>query len=195
MGIRRSPTLQTLAAFLGVFALQGASAVVGFGVGPRSFALAPPLTEHPWTVVLAVYAHAGMAHLVANSLVLLVVGFVVERRTTRLRYHVFFAGTGAAAGVAHLVATAALGAPTGVIGASGAVFALLGYAVTGNRAVRPVLAWVDLDPMVSAVAFAVVAVVVVLATAGPDVALVAHFVGLVLGLLAGRMGLLRSARA
>lgn len=192
MVLRRSPTLQTLAAFGVVFALQVVGSVAGYGFGPRSFALALPLAEHPWTIVLSVYAHAGVAHLLANSLVLVFVGFLVERRTTALRFHAFFVGTGSSAGVAHLFVTAATGPPAAVIGASGAVFALLGYAATGNRAVAPVLAWVDLGHRVTLVVFALVAVVVVLATAAPDVALVAHFVGLLLGLVAGRLRLLRS---
>lgn len=195
MLLRRSPTLQTLAAFGVVFALQVVGSVAGYGFGPRSFALALPLVEHPWTIVLSVYAHAGMAHLLANSLVLVFVGFLVERRTTAVRFHAFFAGTGSTAGVAHLFVTTALGPPPAVIGASGAVFALLGYATTGNRAVAPVLAWVDLGHRVTLVVFALVAVVVVLATAAPGVALVAHFVGLLLGLVAGRLRLLRSAPA
>lgn len=193
MALRRSPTLQTLGAFGVVFALQVVGSALGHGFGPRTFTLALPLAEHPWTILLSVYAHAGVAHLLANALVLVLVGFVVERRTTAVRFHAFFAGTGSTAGVAHLFVTAALGPSAPVIGASGAVFALLGYAATGNRAVAPVLAWVDLGHRVMLVVFAIVAVVVVLATAAPGVALVAHFVGLLLGLVAGRLRLLRSA--
>lgn len=193
MGVlRRSPTVQTLAAFAVVFVLQVAGVAVG--LGPRAFALALPLAAHPWTIVLSVYAHAGVGHLFANALALVVVGLLVERRTTRARFHAFFAVTGALAGVAHLYVTALLGTPTAVIGASGAVFALLGYATTGNRAVAPLLARVDLGPRATLVAFVVVAVVVVLATAAPKVALVAHFTGLLLGLVAGRLRLLRGAR-
>lgn len=118
----------------------------------------------------------------------------MERRTTSARFHAFFLATGALAGVAHLYVTAALGTPTAVIGASGAVFALLGYAATGNRAVAPVLAWIDLGSRATLVAFVVLAVVVVVVTAGPKVALVAHFVGLLLGLVAGRLHLLRDVR-
>lgn len=195
MVLRDSPTIQTLAAFAVVFALQSVGSVVGYGFGPETFVLRPPLVEDPWTVVLSVYAHSSVAHLLANSLVLVLVGLPVERRTTTRRFHAFFAGTGVIAGVAHMFLTAAVGSPTGVIGASGAVFALLGYAVTGNRAVAPVLAWMDLDIRVTLVVFAILAVVVVIATAAPGVALVAHFVGLLLGLVAGRLRLLRRPTA
>lgn len=194
MGVlRRSPTVQTLVVFAVVFAIQVAGGAVG--VGPGAFVLALPLDERPWTVVVSVYAHGGLGHLFANALALVVVGLLVERRTTRPRFHAFFVATGALAGVAQLYATAAVGNPTAVIGASGAVFALLGYAAAGNRAVAPVLAWIDLGRTATLVAFVVVAVAVVLATAAPGVALVAHFVGLLLGLVAGRLRLLRDARA
>jgi len=188
--LRRSPTVQTLAAFAVVFALQVAGGAVG--LGPRAFALALPLAAHPWTVVLSVYAHAGVGHLFGNALALVVVGLLVERRTTHARFHAFFLATGALAGVTHLYVTAVLGTPTAVIGASGAVFALLGYAATGNRAVAPVLATLDLGLRATLVALVIVAVVVVFVTAGPKVALVAHFVGLLLGLAAGRLHLLRA---
>lgn len=195
MPLRRSPTFQTLAAFVVVFALDTVGRAVGVGISPQWLALALPLVEKPWTVLTYVYAHAGLAHLIANSVALVVVGLLVERRTTPERFHAFFAGTGMVAGVAHLFVTAAAGSSTGVIGASGAVFALIGYALTGNRAVAPVLAWVDLDPRVTLVAFAVAAGVVALLSAAPGVALVAHFVGLLLGLVAGRLRLLRPPRA
>lgn len=200
MVLRRSPTVQTLLAFVLIYVLQGIERAFEFGSGwtPQgpasgagSFALGLPLASRPWTILLSVYAHAGVGHLLANAIALVVVGFLVEHRTTRLRFHAFFAGTGAIAGVAHLYVTASLGSPTGVLGASGAVFALLGYAVTGNRAVAPVLAWIDPGRTVTLAAFAVVAVVVVLATASPGIALVAHFVGLLAGLVAGRVHLLR----
>lgn len=200
MVLRRSPTVQTLLAFVVIYVLQGIERAFEFGSGwtsqgpasgAGSFALGLPLASRPWTILLSVYAHASVGHLLANAIALVVVGFLVEHRTTRLRFHAFFAGTGAIAGVAHLYVTAALGSPTAVLGASGAVFALLGYAVTGNRAVAPVLAWIDPDRTVTLAAFAVVAVVVVLATASPGIALVVHFVGLLAGLVAGRVHLLR----
>lgn len=190
--LRRSPTVQTLAAFVLVFAVQ---IIGGVGGGAQSFALALPLTERPWTLVLATYAHAGPGHLVANAFALLVAGLLVERGTTRLRFHIFFMTMGAIAGVAQLYVSAALGRPTAVLGGSGAVFALLGYAVVGNRAVAPLLARVDIGRTATLVTFVLVAAAVVLATAAPGVALIAHFAGLLAGLGAGRLRLLRTRPA
>lgn len=189
---RRSPTVETLAAFLVVFVVQ---ALVGFaGSALVPFALAAPIAARPWTLVTSVYAHAGLGHLAANALALVVFGFAVERATTRARFHAFFVTTGALAGVSQVVVSGLVGQSTAVLGASGAVMALFGYVVTGNRLSRGLLARFDPGPEVRWGVYLVLAVGVVLATAGPGVALVAHGTGFLLGLVSGRLGLLRTGR-
>lgn len=188
----RSPTVETLVALLVVFVVQALLGVVGSALAPLALAL--PLSVRPWTLVTSVYAHAGIGHLVANAVALAVFGFVVERATSRVRFHAFFVTTGALAGVSQVLVGGALGQPTAVLGASGAVMALLGYLVTGNRLSRGVLARFDPGPAVRWLVYGVLAVGVVVATAGPGVALVAHATGFVLGLVSGRLGLLRTSR-
>jgi membrane associated rhomboid family serine protease len=189
MDIDRSATVQTLVAFLAVFLLQTLGGIVGLGTA--WFALSLPLGARPWTVLLATYAHAGPVHLIANALGLLLVGPLVERGTTRLRFHAFFAGAGAMAGLAEVLVSGVTGAATAVLGGSGAVFALLGYAVTGNRVVGRVFDRVEVDRSLTLGLFVVVAAALTVATAAPGLALVAHFTGLLVGLLAGRRRLLR----
>jgi len=184
------PTVQTVLACLAVFVAQ--SALGAFGLGLSTFALALPLEVRPWTLVTATYAHAGVAHLLANVVALLVVGLVVERGTTAARFHAFFVVTGAVAGVAELLVAALLGRVAAVVGASGAVFALLGYALSGNRLVGTVGRRVRLDRSLTLGLFVAVAALLTVVTAGPGLALVAHFTGLLLGLLAGRRRLLRT---
>ncbi|MUW15531.1 rhomboid family intramembrane serine protease, partial [Halorubrum sp. CBA1125] len=87
-------TLETLAVALLVGLLQAVLGVVGLaGV----FALSAPLAVAPWALVTSVYAHGSIGHLFANALSLLLVGPLVERRTTRPRFHAFVVGTGALA--------------------------------------------------------------------------------------------------
>lgn len=190
MSLTDRPTVQTALACVLVFAAQSVLSVVGVGLG--FFALAFPLSVRPWTLVLATYAHAGVAHLLANVVALLLVGLVVERGTTRLRFHAFFVLTGAVAGVAELLVAAVFAGGTAVVGASGAVFALLGYALAGNRAVGAVGSRVRLDRSLTLGLYVAVAALLTLVTAGPGLALVAHFTGLLVGLLAGRRRLLRT---
>lgn len=189
MGTDRSATVQTLVAFLCVFLLQTLGGAVGLGTA--WFALSLPLELRPWTLLVATYAHAGPVHLIANALGLLLVGPLVERGTSRLRFHAFFAGSGALAGLAEIFVSGATGTAPAVLGGSGAVFALLGYALVGNRVVGTVLDRFRIDRSLTLGLFVAVAAVLTVATAAPGLALVAHFTGLLVGLLAGRRRLLR----
>lgn len=191
----RGPTLTTLALFLVVYLLEttvGLLGIVGLGSAWATlFVLAPPLTVHPWTLVTSVYAHAGIGHLLANSLALLVPGLILERSTTPVRYHAYFVGTGTLAGVAQVTIGGVVGTASGVLGASGAVFAIIGYLLTSNRLTDTVVSGVSLSARTQLVLFALLAVLMTVTTASPGVALIAHFTGLLAGLLAGRAHLLR----
>ena len=194
-----SPTVTLLGAFAVVYAVQQ---VVGVLVGPvtsRSlFALSTPVALNPWTVVTSVYAHGSVSHLVANAIALAFVGFPLERETTPVRFHAFFLATGALAGLAEVWFAAVAGsllpgvvAQVNVLGASGAVFALLGYLLTSNRLTDRVVGNFEVSARVQLGLFAVLAAAITVATASQQVALVAHFTGLLLGLLAGRLHVLR----
>ncbi len=186
----RSPTLETLGLFAVVFVLQGVTSLVGLAAG--LFVLAPPLSTNPWTIVTSVYAHASVGHLLSNSLALLLAGLLLERRTTHLRFHLFFVTVGAVAGITQVVSTGLIGPGTAVLGASGAVFGLFGYLLAGNVVAASLLDRVQLSPRAQFGLFALAAVVVTIATGRPGVALVAHFTGLLAGLLAGAAGLLET---
>lgn len=188
--VNRSPTVDTLAVFVVVFALQTAASLVGLSGALSLFVLSPPVTDAPGTILTSVYAHGSLGHLLANSIALALAGFVVERRTTWLRFHLFFLSVGAVAGVSQVVLSGLFGTPTGVLGASGAVFGLFGYLLAGNRVTTTVFSRIQLSPRAQVVVFVVAAAVVTVATGQPGVALVAHFVGLLLGLLAGPTRLL-----
>lgn len=196
-----SPTLTLLVAFVAVFALQ---AVVGLLAGPLTvqslFALSTPVTVRPWTVVTSIYAHGSVSHLVANAIALVIVGLPLERETTPLRFHGFFLATGALAGLAEVWFAALAGAvlpgvvaQVNVLGASGAVFALLGYLLTSNRITDRVVGSFEVTGRAQLLLLAVAAAAITVVTGGQQVALVAHFTGLLLGLLAGRVHVLRSS--
>lgn len=197
------PIFDLLVVFVVVFAAQQVTALLGIGVMAGLFVLAPPLTTNPWTIVTSVYAHGGIGHLVSNSLALIVFGWPVARATSRVRFHAFFLVTGALAGVSQIVLTnAASSAPLlavpgtrGVLGASGAVFALLGYLIASNRLSTGLASFVDVPQWLAAVVFIALAIAVTMATAAPGVALLAHFTGFLLGLIAGRARLLHVGRS
>lgn len=190
------PLIDLLMIFVAVYILQAITASVGAMIG--LFVLAPPLTNNPWTIITSVYAHGGLGHLASNSLALILFGWPVSRATTRLRFHTFVLVTGALAGIAQILVTGALASlpavtvmPTqGVLGASGAVFALLGYLLASNRLSSVFASFIDVPRWVTLTVFFVLAVIVTLATAQPGVALLAHFTGFLIGLIAGRVGVL-----
>ncbi|GAA0548992.1 rhomboid family intramembrane serine protease [Halorubrum ejinorense] len=180
-------TLETLGITLLVGAVQSVLGVVGLA---GLFALSTPLSVAPWTLVTSVYAHGSVSHLVANGVGLLLVGPLVERRTTRARFHAFVVTTGALAGVTQVVLSGILGPSAAVLGISGALFALGGYLLAGNVVSATLFDRLRLSPRVQLLLFGLVAVVLTATTAAPGVALVAHATGAFCGLVAGRVSLL-----
>ncbi|HET7325178.1 MAG TPA: rhomboid family intramembrane serine protease [Halococcus sp.] len=178
-----SPTVQTLSVMVVVFVFQQATALVGL-MG-FFFVLGPTFPLRPWSLVTSIYAHGGALHLLSNALMLALVGLIIEQSTTRVRYHAFFITTGVLSGLAQVILTGGR-----VLGASAAIFALLGYLVASNAVSSSVLDRLRLSQRAQLAVFAVLAVVVTLFTGAPGVALVAHFTGFLLGLLTGRLGVL-----
>jgi membrane associated rhomboid family serine protease len=193
--LARSPTVETLALIAIVFSLQQFASLVGSfvglgGFGIAFFALGPPLAVSPWTLVTSVYAHASLAHLLSNALALVVVGLVVEAITTRARFHLFFLLTGVLAGLTQVLVGGFVGSPAGVLGASGAILALMGYVLAANPLSETILDRLRLRRRAQLGVFVALALLVTFMTGTAGAALIAHFTGLLLGLLAGRLEVL-----
>ena len=187
-----SPILETLVVFLLVAVAQFVTGL--FGAMGSLFFLSTPVTDDPWTIVTSIYAHGGLGHLLSNSVALVLFGWPVARATTRLRFHTFFVVTGALAGISQVWVMDAVGTAAPVVGASGAIFALLGYLLAANPVSEGVASSVDVPRWFVWLVFVALAAVVTIATASPRAALIAHFTGFLLGLLAGRARLLQVDR-
>jgi membrane associated rhomboid family serine protease len=162
--------------------------LVGWTLGSGWVALAAPLLDRPWTVLTSVYAHASIGHLLGNTLVILTAGTVVAYATTTVRFHAFVVGTGVLAGLTQILLGSALGWNVGVLGISGAGFALLGYLIASNRASARVSEHI---PRRAGIALAILlGVGLTVLFGGTNSAHVAHFAGATLGLVAGRYRLL-----
>jgi len=184
----RGPVVQTLAAML----LASVVTWIGGAVGVIDpFVLGAPVFDPPWALAVSVYAHAGPGHLLANALLVAVAGTIVGRGCSTPRFHLFFLGTGMLAGVSEVWVGLATGAPAGVLGSSGAAFALVGYVLAANPASGVVLR--RLSGRAAVVLVAAVALVLTVVASAPGSAFVAHFTGGVLGLGAGRFRLLHRA--
>lgn len=182
------PTVQTLALLGAVFLLQEVAGALAAGYA--LFVLDGTVATRPWTLLTSVYAHASATHLLGNAAALAVLGPLVARRTTPLRFHAFFLTTGSLAGLAEVFLGGMIGPTHAVVGASGAVLALLGYLLGGNAVSTRILDRVTLSARLQLALFAAVVVGLTLATSGPESALIGHAVGLASGLVAGRLGLL-----
>ena len=184
------PTAETVAIVIAVFALQTVALAIGLSM--ELFALSAPLSENPWTIVLAVYSHAGTTHLIANLVGLVIFGYLVERGSVRWRFHGFVLTTGAVAGIAEVLVGSLAGASPLVVGISGAVFALMGYLLASNPITDTALKWLDMDTHIQLLLMILFAIAITWVTRGERVALIAHFTGFLLGLGAGRAHLLRA---
>ncbi|QDX39714.1 rhomboid family intramembrane serine protease [Salarchaeum sp. JOR-1] len=148
-------------------------------------------TSHPlyvWTWVTSVFAHGGLTHIVFNSIVLYFFGPVVERRIGSKKFVALFLVSGALAGLAQVGAALAVSAPAAVLGASGAIAALMGVLTVLNPNLRILLYFVIPMPLwVATLLFAGYSVLMsgVGGIGAGGVAQLAHLAGLALGLLYG----------
>jgi len=175
-----SAIVQTLAAMVVVSALA-------WTLGRGAFVLAAPFAR-PWTLLTSVYAHDSIAHLVANAVVILTAGTVVAYGTSTARFHAFVIATGAIAGLSQVFAAGAFGWRVGVLGISGAGFALVGYLLAANPVSARLADRIPLRAGIVVVALLAGGLTVLLS--GTNSAVLAHFTGAVLGLVAGRYRIL-----
>jgi len=117
---------------------------------PMHFSLAPndlvffPGNGSPWTALTAVFMHGGWFHILGNLLYLKVLGPPLEQRLGSGKFFLLFLMMGAFGNLVHgLVSVMGwLGqAGVGVLGASGAIAGLLGFALIRLHASRVEVAW------------------------------------------------------
>ncbi|BCN32928.1 rhomboid family intramembrane serine protease [Anaeromicropila herbilytica] len=90
-----------------------------------------------YRIITYMFLHDGMAHIVNNMIVLLILGDNLERAVGKLKYVLIYFGTGVVAGFASMVYNMLAGYQYTIsIGASGAIFGVVGailYVVIANR--------------------------------------------------------------
>lgn len=186
-------TTQTIGAILGVFAIQ-TIAVGILGIIPmKFFTLALPFGSDPWTIVLSVYSHTSVGHLVSNLVALLILGLIVERVTNITRFHIFFLLTGVLSSFTQLIYSQMFSSTTvAVIGASGAIFALMGYAIVGNNLTSNLISYLNIGRIGTVFIIISLATIITVMTASEGVALISHASGFIIGALSGYFRLLHT---
>ncbi|MFB6207290.1 MAG: rhomboid family intramembrane serine protease [Haloglomus sp.] len=155
------------------------------------FVLTSAHPEYVWTWVTSVFSHSpnSFFHIIGNGIVLYFFGPVVERRIGSKRFAVLFLATGIIAGLSQIAFGFLIGAPiTGVLGASGAIMAILGVLTVLNPGLKVYLYFILPVPIwLLTIGYAALSVVGALGSANvlSNVAHMAHLSGLVLGLLYG----------
>jgi len=160
--------------------------VPGFITGLGGPPLPADWLPRPITLLTYQFLHGDVFHLGGNMLYLWIFGNNIEVVLGRLRYLVFYLLGGVLAGLCHLAAGPA--SPIPMIGASGAVAAILGaYLVLYPKSRIAVLVWLIVYIKVIKVpALALLALWFILQVVGagaPDTAWMAHLGGFVAGMV------------
>ena len=179
--------------------------VGGQALHNRIFVLHPDRIEYVWTWLTSVFSHSPgvLFHILANSIVLFFFGPLVERAVGSRKFVGLFVAAGIVAGLGNTIVNLLTGVPVGVLGASGATFALLGV-LTVWRPNMEILLFFVIPMKIKYLTWgtAVISALFVLdpslaAAAGlGGIAHLAHLIGFAVGLAFGKRneGLARSAR-
>ena len=194
-----------LAVMWATFGLQYLVApLFGVGAGTQTwyniFTVNTAHPEYVWTWLLSVFSHGGFTHIVFNSIVLYFFGPVVEDRIGSRKFAALFVAAGVLAGLAQVGASIAmnpdvLGVPlvglpsqSAVLGASGAIAALLGVLTVLNPNLRIYLYFIIPMPLWLATGLFAAYSILVSGAGGigaGGVAQLAHLAGLGIGLAYG----------
>ncbi len=156
----------------------------GTGFIPTEASIAPftwsraDLVAGDWgRLFLSMFAHGGIVHLAVNLIALLSLGAYAERRLGHGVFLVIYLAAGIGGGLLHAMAS-----PIPGVGASGAIFGLMGVMLILNPTAMLAILFLIPMPAVIAVALyvALVAFVPAFANAG-NVAHMAHLGGMVTG--------------
>lgn len=144
---------------------------------------------HLWQFFTYAFAHEGIIHFLFNVIGLFFFGSMVENRLGSARMFWFYTLTIIAAGAAHVIAAMALGNPTvGLIGISGAVYAVIVAAAMYYPRMTVLFFFFPVQMRVLALFFGVLAFVSAVADlrvmrVGGGVSNLAHAAGFAMGFL------------
>jgi membrane associated rhomboid family serine protease len=181
-----------LAIIVVVFLLE----LLVFAVAPQYFEslfiLSSAHPEYVWTWVTSVFSHdpGNPWHIFGNGIVLFFFGPVVERQIGSRKFAALFLISGMAAGLGQIAFGFAIGDPVGgVLGASGAIMAILGVLTMTSPDMKVLLYFFIPVPIwLLTLGYAALSVFGALSVGGvmENVAHVAHLVGLMIGLWYGQ---------
>lgn len=170
-----------------------------FELGFRPIYLSLQYLPNLYTLFTSMFLHGGFAHIFGNMIVFLFMGIAFEQRIGKKNFIIIYLITGVCGALAHSVVN--LGSPIVLIGASGAIFGILGafaYSYPRDTVVMPIplgiiMVFRPIKVMYAAVLFAMLTTVIVIIGIPDNTAHYAHIGGLLSGvviaaLLIGKQG-------
>jgi membrane associated rhomboid family serine protease len=148
------------------------------------------LSQFPqiYTIVTSMFVHDGFLHILGNMFVFFFMGIAFEQRIGRKKFLIIYFITGIIAALAQSLVQ--LGHPILLVGASGAIFGVLGafaYAYPGDEIVMPVPVGIMLIMRIkviyATIIFAIFETVIVMLSVSDNTAHFAHLGGLASGVL------------
>ncbi|MBN2250784.1 MAG: rhomboid family intramembrane serine protease [Candidatus Altiarchaeota archaeon] len=164
-----------------------------FNPGPifSMFALSPAeFMKQPWTLLTSMFLHAGIYHLMFNMIALFFFGLYLERLVGENEFlKIYFFG-GLFAGIAYLFTSLAFNMPPpdiAAVGASGAIFAVMGVLVVLRPKLLIFVYFVPMPLYIYAVIYTLWALFEMMGSMdmGGGIAHNAHLGGLIAGLYFG----------
>jgi membrane associated rhomboid family serine protease len=157
-------------------------------LGFRPAYLSAQLFPQLYTLFTSMFIHSGLLHILGNMLVLFFMGIAFEQRIGRKKFLIIYLLTGVCATITFSVVN--LGSDILLVGASGAIFGILGafaYSYPLDEIVMPIpiiiLMMVRIKVIIGVLIFALMETVFVLLGTEDGTAHVAHIGGLVFGVL------------
>lgn len=135
------------------------------------------LLTRPWGLVTHMFLHGSMAHIFFNMLTLFFFGPFLERQVGSRRFLMVYFGSGILAGLMQVLIF-----PNPVVGASGAIFGVLGALTVLMPDLRIYLFFVPMKILYAVILFAIFDL---LLFTMPGIAHAAHLTGLVIGVVMG----------
>jgi membrane associated rhomboid family serine protease len=157
-------------------------------LGFRPIYLEPMYWPQLYTLFTSMFVHGGILHILGNMLVFFFMGIAFEDRIGRGKFLLIYLVAGVCGALAHSVLN--LGSTTVLIGASGAIFGILGgfaYAYPWDEVVMPVpigiMFIMRIKVLYAAILFALIETVIVFIGTPDSTAHYAHFGGLIAGIV------------
>ena len=160
-----------------------------YEIGFRPIYLTVEYFPQLYTLFTSMFLHGGFAHILGNMIVFLFMGIAFEQRIGMKNFLVIYLVTGVCGALTHSFLN--LGSATVLIGASGAIFGILGafaYSYPRDEVVMPIplgiiMIFRRIKVMYAAVLFAVLETVIVLYGTQDTTAHFAHIGGLLSGVI------------